>query len=145
MKANLLEEHKAFIEKLRENYRVPPATKPTLRTTRVRSNQFFADQMLAVSASSANAFASAIGASGETMSRMQRAGRLTFSRVGHPTTRRLPLDAGADFNIAQGTIRAVTRAQSELSPSFRKSSRVPATRRLLRLAASVIDVTWPPL
>lgn len=102
MKANLPEEHKAFIEKLREKYKVPPATKPTLHTTRVRSKQFFADQLEAVSVSRANAFASAIGVSGETMSRMQRAGKLTFSLVGHPKHAQAALDAGVDFIVAQG-------------------------------------------
>ncbi len=102
IEASLPAEHKVFIEHLRQKYKVPKATKPTLHTTRVRSKQFFADQLDAALASGANSFASAIGTSAETIARAKRAGKLTFSLVGQPKHARAVKEAGVDCIIAQG-------------------------------------------
>lgn len=102
IEAGLPPEHKAFIEHLREKYEVPKATKPTLHATLVRSKQFFAEQLEAALASSANSFASAIGTSADTIARVKRAGKLSFSLIGQPKHARAAKDAGVDVIVAQG-------------------------------------------
>jgi NAD(P)H-dependent flavin oxidoreductase YrpB (nitropropane dioxygenase family) len=102
VEAGLPAEHKAFVAHLREKYNVPPATRATLFSSQIRSQQLFAEQIEAALASSANAFASAIGTTAETIARAKRAGKLTISLVGSPKHARAVMQAGVDLIVAQG-------------------------------------------
>lgn len=95
-------EHRAFVARLREKYRVPPATKPTFFTSFVRSKALFARQVDAVLESDVDLVATAIGLPVEVIDRVKRAGKTTLSLIGTPKHARAALAAGADILVAQG-------------------------------------------
>lgn len=102
VEAGLPAAHKAFVAHLKDKYQVPAATRPTLLSTQIRSQQLFAEQIDAALDSSANAFASAIGTSAATITRAKQHGKLTISLVGSPKHARAVKSAGVDIIVAQG-------------------------------------------
>ena len=100
--AGLPAAHKAFVEHLREKYRVPPATHKTFFSSQIRSQQLFAEQIDAVLGSSADAFAAGIGLPASVIERAVKSGKFTISLVGSAKHARAAKAAGVDLIVAQG-------------------------------------------
>ena len=100
--AGLPAAHKQFIEHLRAKYQVPPATRSTFFSSQIRSQQLFAEQIDAVLASDADAFAAGIGSPRATIQRARECGKLTISLVGSSRHALAAKEAGVDLIVAQG-------------------------------------------
>ncbi len=100
--ARIPEQHKVFVERLREKYAVPPATRQTFFTSFVRSRQLFDEQVEAVLGSEVPLIATAVGLPPEVIARAKAAGKVTLSLIGTPKHARAALAAGADILVAQG-------------------------------------------
>jgi len=94
--------HRAFIERLRARYAVPPATHDTFFTATVRSRELFARQVDAVLASDVDGVATAVGLPPEVVARVRASGKTTIALVGSPRHARAALAAGAQLLVAQG-------------------------------------------
>jgi NAD(P)H-dependent flavin oxidoreductase YrpB (nitropropane dioxygenase family) len=103
VEAKLPAEHRRFVAHLRQKYAVPAATKPTFFSSQVRSQQLFSEQIEAVLGSSANAFATAVGAPQAVIARAKSQGKFTISLVGRPRHARTVKAAGIDLIVAQGS------------------------------------------
>ncbi len=94
--------HRAFVEALRREHAVPPATRPTFFTETVRTRALFAAQVDAVLGSDVDGVATAVGLPVDVVARVRAAGKTTLSLVGSPRHARAALAAGAQVLIAQG-------------------------------------------
>ena len=100
--AAIPQQHKDFVQQLRDKHQVPPATKGHLFSKHVRSSELFAAQADAVIASGANMFAMAVGTPPELVARAKAAGQVTLSLIGSPRHVERALAAGVDLLVAQG-------------------------------------------
>lgn len=101
--AAIPQEHRDFVEQIRERHQVPPSTQAGhLFSKHVRSAELFAAQAEAVLASGANMFAMAVGTPPELVARAKAAGQITLSLIGSPRHVQHALDAGVDLLVAQG-------------------------------------------
>lgn len=100
--AALPREHKEFVCKIADKYKVPRATKPTFFSSQIRSQQLFEEQMAATLESQAHSFASAVGMPPEMIQRARDHGKITFSLVGAPRHAEKAKAAGIDVIVAQG-------------------------------------------
>lgn len=100
--AAIPQEHKDFVQKLRDKHQVPPATQGHLFSKHVRSRELFDAQADAVIASGANMFAMAVGTPPELVARAKAAGQVTLSLIGSPRHVERALAAGVDLLVAQG-------------------------------------------
>lgn len=100
--ASLPDEHRKFVDYLRKKYNVPAATHDTFFSSQIRSQQLFADQIDAVMASTADAFAAGIGLPQAVVERAKRAGKFTISLVGSSKHAWAAKAAGVDLIVAQG-------------------------------------------
>jgi len=101
-RAKLPPAHVAFVERLREKYRVPAPTRPHFFSDQVRNQAFFRAQTEAVLASEANAVATAVGLPPQVIGAAKARGKFTFALVGAARHVRPALDAGVDALVAQG-------------------------------------------
>ncbi|TNE33610.1 MAG: nitronate monooxygenase [Alphaproteobacteria bacterium] len=95
-------EHKEFICKLADKYKVPKATKPTFFSSQIRSQQLFEEQLAATLESGAHSFASAVGMPAEMIRKAKEYGKITFSLIGSPRHAEKAIEAGVDVLVAQG-------------------------------------------
>jgi NAD(P)H-dependent flavin oxidoreductase YrpB (nitropropane dioxygenase family) len=95
-------QHRDFVARIRERYRVPAATRPTFFTSFVRSKELFARQVDAVLASDVDLVATAIGLPPAVIGRAKAAGKTTLSLVGTPRHAEAAIAAGTDVLVAQG-------------------------------------------
>lgn len=98
----LPEEHKQFIERLREKYEVPPATQSTFFTAQVRSEQLLAEQFNAVMEAPVDAFAAGIGLPPHIVEEAHTRGKTTIALVGSARHAMRAKQAGVDLIVAQG-------------------------------------------
>ena len=96
------QQHKDFVQALREKHKVPAATQGHLFSKQVRSQELFDAQAQAVIASGANMFAMAVGTPAELVARAKAAGQVTLSLIGSPRHVQRCLAAGVDLLVAQG-------------------------------------------
>jgi len=100
--AELPEEHKAFVEGLKQKYGVPEPTGKSFFSSVVRSNELFEAQADAVLESDVDLFASAIGTPPHIVGRATDRGKVTLSLVGAPKHVEHAKVAGVDLLVAQG-------------------------------------------
>jgi NAD(P)H-dependent flavin oxidoreductase YrpB (nitropropane dioxygenase family) len=100
--AKLPQEHKKFVQHIKEKYNVPDPTGKSFFSSTVRSNEFFEAQIEAVLKSDVNLFASAIGTPPEVIKRAKATGKTTLSLVGSPKHIKYAKAAGIDMIVAQG-------------------------------------------
>ena len=100
--AEIPDQHKQFVEHLRNKYQVPPATTGHLFINHVRSQELFAAQADAVIASGADMFAMAVGTPADIVARSRAAGQVTLSLIGSPRHAVRTRATGVDLIVAQG-------------------------------------------
>lgn len=96
------QQHKEFVQALREKHKVPAATQEHLFSKHVRSKELFDAQAEAVIRSGANMFAMAVGTPAELVAQAKAAGQVTLSLIGSPRHVQRSLAAGVDLLVAQG-------------------------------------------
>ena len=96
------QQHKDFVQALRDKHKVPLATQGHLFSRHVRSQELFDAQAKAVIASGANMFAMAVGTPAHLVARAKAAGQVTLSLIGSPRHVQGSLAAGVDLLVAQG-------------------------------------------
>lgn len=101
-RAKLPAGHVAFVERLKEKYKVPAPTKPNFFANTVRNQAFFEAQTEAVLGSDVDAVATAVGLPKHVVTQAKLAGKTTFALIGSPRHVRPALDAGIDILVAQG-------------------------------------------
>ena len=100
--AEIPQQHKDFIQGLRDKYQVPPSNKGHLFVNHVRSQELFAAQADAVIASGADMFAMAVGTPPDLVKRAKAAGQVTLSLIGSPRHAVRTVATGVDLLVAQG-------------------------------------------
>lgn len=100
--AKLPPEHLAFVEHLREKYRVPPKTRPNFFSDQVRNEAFLREQAEVALASAADAISISVGVPKATVQAAKQGGKTVFAAVGAARHARAALAAGADVLVAQG-------------------------------------------
>lgn len=101
-RARLPAEHVAFVERLREKYRVPERTKPNFFADQVRNAAFFRAQTEAVLESGVDAVATAVGLPKDVVQAAKARGKTTFALVGAARHVEAARAAGIDILVAQG-------------------------------------------
>jgi NAD(P)H-dependent flavin oxidoreductase YrpB (nitropropane dioxygenase family) len=101
-KAEIPEAHTAFVEHLKQKYKVPEPTGKSFFSATVRSNELFEAQADAVLDSDVDLFASAIGTPRHIIERAKEARKTTLSLVGAPKHVKHAKAAGVDLLVAQG-------------------------------------------
>lgn len=102
IEAEIPQEHKDFVEKLVERYKVPPASGPGMRTRFIRSAEIERDQIQAVLNSSVNMFACGIGAPADVVRAAKERNQTTLALIGSPHHVQRAIDAGVEIIVAQG-------------------------------------------
>jgi len=100
--AQIPDEHKVFVNYLKDKYKVPDPTGKSFFSSVVRSNEFFEAQADAVLQSDVNLFASAIGTPPHLIEKAKKSGKVTLSLVGAPKHVAYAKDADVDLLVAQG-------------------------------------------
>lgn len=100
--AAIPQQHKDFVQKLRDKHGVPGSTQGHIFEKHVRSTELFDAQAEAVIASGANMFAMAVGTPPCLVARAKAAGQTTLSLIGSPRHVQRALAAGVDLLVAQG-------------------------------------------
>ena len=95
-------EHKSFINKIIEQYSVPKATEPGMRTRFIRSKEIEDQQLEAVLSSDVNMLACGIGAPAPVIAEAKRLGKTTLALIGSPHHVPRALEAGVEILVAQG-------------------------------------------
>ena len=96
------DEHKAFVQSIIEQYNIPPATQPGMRTRFIRSAEIEAAQIQSVLASPVNMFACGIGAPAPVIEAAKAQGMTTLALIGSPHHVARTIAAGVDIIVAQG-------------------------------------------
>ena len=94
--------HRAWVQRLAERHRVPPATRGNFFSQYVRSQALFEEQVEAAVASGLEVFAAGVGTPPAVLARAKAAGQHTMALVGHPKHAAKAMAAGADILVAQG-------------------------------------------
>ncbi|MCB1646366.1 MAG: nitronate monooxygenase [Pseudomonadales bacterium] len=102
IEAELPEAHKAFVQGIYDKYKVPPATRPGMRSRFVRSTEIEDQQIEAIMASDVNLFACGIGAPPRAVDRARGLGKKTCALVGSPHHMQRAMQTGIDLVVAQG-------------------------------------------
>tara|TARA_B110000211_G_scaffold223707_1_gene273858 strand:+ start:408 stop:1433 length:1026 start_codon:yes stop_codon:yes gene_type:complete len=96
------DDHKAFVQSIIEQYNIPPATQPGMRTRFIRSAEIEAAQVQSVLASPVNMFACGIGAPAPVIEAAKAQGMTTLALIGSPHHVARTIAAGVDIIVAQG-------------------------------------------
>ncbi|MEM7080575.1 MAG: nitronate monooxygenase [Pseudomonadota bacterium] len=102
IEAEIPAQHKAFVDRLIDKYKVPPASEPGMRTRFIRSAEIEQAQLRAVLDSSVDMFACGIGAPPDAIAEAKALGKTTLALIGSPHHVRRAVDAGVDILVAQG-------------------------------------------
>ncbi len=102
IEAEIPDEHKQFVKKLIDQYQVPEASGPGMRTRFIRSAEIEAAQIEAVLKSDVNMFACGIGSPPEVINAARGQGKVTLALIGSPHHMQRTLAAGVDLIVAQG-------------------------------------------
>ena len=95
-------EHKQFVDDLIEQYSVPEATEPGMRTRFIRSKEIEDQQLEAVLSSQVNMLACGIGAPAKVISEAKRLGKTTLALIGSAHHVGRAIEAGVEILVAQG-------------------------------------------
>ena len=101
-RAKLPAEHIAFVDHIRDKYRVPPATKPGFFSSQIRNQRFLEAQTEAVLESEVDAIATAVGLPKRVLEAAKARGKTTFALVGAARHAKAAREAGVDILVAQG-------------------------------------------
>jgi NAD(P)H-dependent flavin oxidoreductase YrpB (nitropropane dioxygenase family) len=102
IEAEIPSEHKAFVARLEEKYKVPPASEPGMRTRFIRSAEIEAEQLRAVLDSDVDMFACGIGAPPDAVAEAKDRGKVTLALIGSPHHVERSRAAGVEILVAQG-------------------------------------------
>ncbi|MEM7220820.1 MAG: nitronate monooxygenase [Pseudomonadota bacterium] len=102
IEAEIPVEHKRFVDDLIEEYAVPEATEPGMRTRFIRSAEIEQEQLHAVLTSDVDLFACGIGAPPDAISEAKRRGKTTLALIGAPHHVERSRAAGVEILVAQG-------------------------------------------
>ena len=102
IEAEIPQTHKDFVQTLIEQYQVPPATEPGMRTRFIRSAEIEAEQIQAVLDSEVDMFACGIGAPAPVIKEAKARNKTTLALIGSPHHVPRALAAGVDIIVAQG-------------------------------------------
>ena len=84
IEAEIPDEHRAFVNNLIEEYAVPDATEPGMRTRFIRSKEIEDQQLEAVLSSEVNMLACGIGAPPKVIAEAKRLNKTTLALIGSP-------------------------------------------------------------
>jgi NAD(P)H-dependent flavin oxidoreductase YrpB (nitropropane dioxygenase family) len=101
-RARLPASHVAFVDGIRDKYRVPPGTRPNFFSSQIRNQAFFKAQTEAVLESGVPAVATAVGVPKDVIAAARARGKLTFALVGAVRHALAAREAGVDILVAQG-------------------------------------------
>lgn len=102
MEAQVPDEHRAFIEGLREKYDVPDDGQTGMRSRFVRSEDMAELQLLEILNSDVDVFAMGVGSPEAAITRAKERGKRVVALVGTPVHAQRAIDAGAELIVAQG-------------------------------------------
>ncbi len=102
IEAHIPDEHRRFVQSIKDKYDVPDPSGPGMRTRFIRSSEIEEAQLEAVFESDVDLFACGIGAPRTAVDRAHELGKLTAALIGSPRHVRRALDAGVDLIVAQG-------------------------------------------
>ncbi|MEM9622060.1 MAG: nitronate monooxygenase [Pseudomonadota bacterium] len=102
IEAEIPQEHKDFVNGLIDQFAVPPASAPGMRTRFIRSKEIEDAQLRAVLDSDVDMFACGIGAPPDAVAEAKRGGKTTLALIGSPHHVERSVRAGVDFLVAQG-------------------------------------------
>ena len=102
IEAEIPQAHKDFVEGLINQFNVPPATEPGMRTRFIRSAEIEQAQIQAVLESSVNMFACGIGAPPAVIEQAKARGKVTLALIGSPHHVPRAVGAGVEYLVAQG-------------------------------------------
>ena len=102
IEAEIPDEHRAFVNNLIEEYAVPDATDPGMRTRFIRSKEIEDQQLEAVLSSEVNMLACGIGAPPKVIAEAKRLNKTTLALIGSPHHVPRALEAGVEILVAQG-------------------------------------------
>jgi NAD(P)H-dependent flavin oxidoreductase YrpB (nitropropane dioxygenase family) len=103
IEAAIPDEHRAFVDQLRDRYRIPDDGQPGQRSRFVRSEQMAREQVDVVLDSGIRVLALGIGSPEWVIGPAKDRGKTLVSLVGQPKHAVKALRAGADILVAQGT------------------------------------------
>lgn len=102
IEARIPDQHRRFVEGLRDRFGVPDPDGPGMRSRFVRSDEVASAQIEAVLGSDVDLFAMGIGSPPDAVARARAEGKTVVSLVGKPDHAQRAIDAGADIIVAQG-------------------------------------------
>lgn len=102
MEAAIPDEHRAFVQGLRDKYDVPDDGLPGVRSRFVRSEEMASRQFAEVMGSTVPIFAAGVGSPADKVAEAKSNGKTVISLVGAPKHAKRALAAGADILVAQG-------------------------------------------
>lgn len=102
IEAEIPDEHRRFVQRIVDKYKVPKATKPGMRSRFVRSTEMEDQQLDAVMASDVDLFACGIGAPPRAIDRAKSLGKKTCALVGSPHHMQRAMQTGIELIVAQG-------------------------------------------
>ncbi len=94
--------HKDFVQKIIDQYQIPPASEPGMRTRFIRSAEIEANQIEAVLNAPVNMFACGIGAPEPVVQAAKQQGMTTLALIGSPHHVDRAINAGVEIIVAQG-------------------------------------------
>jgi len=103
VQARLPEEHKRFVEGIRERYKVPPSTTTSFFNSILRTPAYFEGQLQALLDSDVDLVAFGVGLTEDAVIRLKEAGKTVGALVGHPRHVERYRGVGLDFLVAQGS------------------------------------------
>ena len=102
IEAEIPQEHKDFVRDAINEYQVPEATEPGMRTRFIRSKEIEEAQLRAVLDSDVDLFACGIGAPRDAVQEAKSLGKTTLALIGAPHHVERSRAAGVDIIVAQG-------------------------------------------
>ena len=102
IEAEIPPEHRQFVDNLIEEYNVPNASEPGMRTRFIRSKEIEEQQLDAVLSSEVNMLACGIGAPEKVISEAKRLNKTTLALIGSPHHVPRAIAAGVEMLVAQG-------------------------------------------
>jgi NAD(P)H-dependent flavin oxidoreductase YrpB (nitropropane dioxygenase family) len=103
VQARLPEEHRRFVDGIRERYQVPPSTTKTFFNSILRTPAYFEGQLQALLDSDVDLVAFGVGLTDDAVVRLKEAGKIVGALVGHPRHVERYEGLGLDFLVAQGS------------------------------------------
>jgi len=101
-RAKLPAGHIAFVDRIRDKYQVPLATKPSFFSSQIRNQRFLDAQTEAVLESEVDAIATAVGLPKRVLEAAKARRKTTFALVGAARHAAAAREAGVDILVAQG-------------------------------------------